>query len=306
MFGYIKPVPAELKVKEYELYRAVYCGLCNAMGRSTSCVSRLSLSYDFVFLALVRMLLADESGKIEKKRCAVHPTKKRPVLYEASQLDYCAKVSALLTYHKLRDDLADEHGFKRLACLALLPAAKYMRRRAKGLEGLDSLIAGKLTELSALERENCPSPDRAAEPFGELMAAVCAHGFEENSAEGRIAAEIGRHVGRYIYIIDAVDDLKKDIASGAYNPFLALYPENTEAEFAAHAQMVKNSLTMELMGIEAAVELIDQPKVPEYANIVRNIIYLGLPGLTDRLCGDCTQQMLYENKRPKGTKDGEN
>ena len=93
MFGYIKPVPAELKVREYELYRSVYCGLCGALGRNTTCVSRLTLSYDFVFLAIVRMALIGETGSLERRRCLAHPTKKRAVLTDAKQLDYCAKVS---------------------------------------------------------------------------------------------------------------------------------------------------------------------------------------------------------------------
>ena len=287
LFGYIKPIPAELKVKEYELYRSVYCGLCAALGRNTACASRLTLSYDFVFLALVRMSLAGEVGRIEHRRCIAHPTRKRLVLIDAPQLDYCAKVSSILTYYKLRDDIADDRGWKRLSARLLLPAARGMLKRArKGgeLDELENTISEKLADLSRLEKEKVYSPDRAAEPFGELMDAVCSFGFGENSAKARIASEIGRHIGRFIYIADAVEDLPSDLKSGAYNPFRTLEGD-PQKELSDRADMVRSSLIMELMGVERAVELIDFSAVPEYGNIIRNIIYLGLPGLVDRLLG---------------------
>ena len=295
MFGYIKPVAAELKVKEYELYRAVYCGLCAALGRNTSCVSRLSLSYDFVFLAVVRMALCGEKGKIEKRRCIAHPTKKRAVLTDATQLDYCARISSVLTYHKLRDDINDDRGVKRLASYLLLPVAAFIRKRARIEKSAEAFISEKLSRLSDLEKENCPSVDRAAEPFGELMAYICSYGFTERSDQYRIAHEIGRHIGRFIYITDAIDDLKSDAKSGAYNPFLAMYTD-PKSEFDRDIQAIRSSLTMELMGVEAAVELIDFSAVPEYGEIIRNIIYLGLP---ETVC-----KILNKNSA-KAAEDGE-
>ncbi len=282
MFGYIKPVAAELKVKEYELYRAVYCGLCAALGRNTTCISRLSLSYDFVFLAVVRMALFSEKGKIEKRRCFAHPTKKRAVLTGADQLDYCARISSVLTYHKLCDDINDDRGAKKLVSYLLLPVASLIRKRAKMEDSAEEFIKEKLSCLSRLEKENCASLDRAAEPFGELMAYVCSYGFTEGSSKYRIAYEIGRHIGRFIYIIDAIDDLKADIKSGAYNPFSAMYSD-PQAELERGIQMLENALTMELMGVEAAAELIDFSAVPEYGEIIRNIIYLGLPGIVSEI-----------------------
>ncbi len=278
MFGYIKPVRAELKVKEDELYRAVYCGLCDSLGRVATCKSRLTLSYDFVFLALVRMALADEVGALERHRCIAHPTKKRTHLAGSRELDYSARVSVLLTYHKLKDDINDEQGAKRLAAKMLLPAARSMRRHAlAGLEELDKSIEARLSELSELERNRVYSPDRAAEPFGALMSEVCAFGLEGRSA--RIASELGRQLGRFIYILDAADDLAGDLKSGAYNPF-RLEGETDEAilaELESRKESLERSLTMELTRLSAALELIDEPRTPEFLSILRNIIYLGMP-----------------------------
>ena len=279
MFGYIKPVRAELRVKEYELYRAVYCGLCRRLGKCTGCVSRMTLSYDFVFLALFRMSLSGESGRIVRKRCAAHPTKKRAVLTEAKELDTCARLSALLSYYKVKDNIADTSGIKKLGSRFLVPAASGMKRRA-GLEAeAEAFIAGKLKELSELEASGCASIDRAAQPFGELMARVCAYGYEKGSAKERIASEMGLHIGRFVYIIDALDDLAEDIKSGSYNPFIRMY---TDPVRELDREAVRTSLIMELTGVECAVELTDFSAVPEYGEIIRNIIYLGLPGVIDR------------------------
>lgn len=296
MFGYIKPIPAELKVREYELYKSVYCGLCASLGRNTSCVSKLTLSYDFVFLALLRMALTGEHGRIEKRRCLAHPAKKRGVLVGAPELDYCARVSALLTYWKLRDDISDERGSKRLSARLLLPAASHMRKKALRAESpdmkeLDRLICESLADLSKLEKERTYSPDAAAENFGVLMARVCSYGFD--GAESRIAAETGRHLGRFIYILDAADDLADDLRKGRYNPFrLDGKPDDeTLAEFEKRRPALKVSLTMELEGISRAVELID--KEPDFLEIIRNIIYLGLPARVDETI--CRREDSLEN-----------
>ncbi len=297
MFGYIKPVSAELRVKEYELYRAIYCGLCEAIGRSVSCSSRLSLSYDFVFLALVRMALTGEVGKVERHRCLAHPTKKRAVIVGASQLDYTARLSAVLTYHKLRDDIADTRGLKRHAARLLVPFAARMRKRARFDKEAETYISERLGELSLLEREGCHSIDRAAGPFGELMAYAASYGFAKDSPEARIAAEIGRHIGRFIYVIDAIDDFSDDIKSGAYNPLRESCGD--ENKLSKEAETLKCALTMELVGVESAANLIDFTNTPEYGEIIKNIIYLGLPGCADKVLGKYKSGTAVE-KRENG------
>ena len=114
MFGYVKAHTPELKVAEYEYYRSVYCGLCRSMGKCTGQCSRLTLSYDFAFLALVRIALSDEKVGFKRRRCVAHPVRKRSMMEPNSVLEYCAYAAALLSYHKLSDDIADEKGLKRI------------------------------------------------------------------------------------------------------------------------------------------------------------------------------------------------
>lgn len=291
LFGYVRPVSAELKVKEYELYRAIYCGLCESLGHNATCASRLSLSYDFVFLALVRMALQKEVGKIEQHRCLAHPTKKRAVVTKSEQLDYCARLSAVLTYYKLRDDIADSRGAKRIGAKMLVPAGARMRKKAKLDKEAEEYIKERLEALSKLEADGCASIDQAAEPFGELMAYVCSCGFDTDSASYKIACEIGRSMGRFIYIADAVDDLEDDVKTGAYNPFRMMY-EDAQAGLSRDIEAIRFTMTMELTRVEAAVGLIDFEGVFEYGEIIKNIIYLGLVECRDRVLGKYT----LENK----------
>ena len=175
MFGYIRTHVPELRVREHECYRAVYCGLCREMGRCTGCLSRLTLSYDFVFLTLVRMAVTGEKPTFSPRRCAVHPLRKRPMMNGNEALAHSARCAALLNYWKVRDDRADERGFKRLRAMLIQPFMAIGRRRARRVYGqLEAQIASHLAQLSALERDNTDSADLPANAFGALLRDICA------------------------------------------------------------------------------------------------------------------------------------
>lgn len=298
MFGYIRPAVGKLLVCENELYRSLYCGLCRAMGHHTGCASRLTLSYDFVFLCAFRAALEGISFEIESHRCAVHPLKKRPMAADNDVFAITARAAAVLNYEKLRDDIADERGTKRLAAKILTPAAGSIRRKAEGMDALSSAVAGHLDRLSALERDGCPSLDTTAEVFGDLLSDVTAFGLTGTAA--RISREVGRAVGRFIYVIDAADDAAADAKSGAYNPILRLYADRADGTspllvrrtFTDRAGRVTEKLCLaadvaesiytaalnDLSRLSKAVELIDFTRCqPEIAGIVKNIVYLGMP-----------------------------
>lgn len=279
MFGYVRVESSELKVKEYECYRATYCGLCRAMGKCTGQCSRMTLSYDIAFLAVCRMALAHEPPRYEQKRCFVHPLRKRNVLKRNDVLDYSASAAALLTYHQLRDDLADERGGKRLRARLSLPFAKHWHKKAirRGLSPLDEKIAEGLTRLAALEAEKPTSVDAPAAIFGDILADIMAYGLPEEDA--RIAAAAGRCIGRWIYIADALDDAEEDAARNRYNPFLLLYGHVPTADERAGIEI---ALKNELFGAEAAADLIEFD-CEDFKSIVYNILYLGMPLRIERI-----------------------
>lgn len=273
MFGYVRVESPELKVKEYECYRATYCGLCRSMGKCTGQCSRMTLSYDVTFLAVCRMALLGESPRYEQKRCFAHPLRKRNIVKRSDVLDYCAGAAALLTYHRVRDDLADEKGAKRLRAQLMRPFASRWRKKADrcGLSELDEKIGRGLARLSELEAASPESVDEPASIFGDILADVMAYGLPED--EARIAESIGRSVGRWIYVADALDDAEEDFARGRYNPFIRLYGRvPTEEERAGIEVALKNHL----FAAEAAADLIEFP-CEDQKSIVYNIIYLGMP-----------------------------
>ena len=274
MFGYIKPLHPELKVKEYELYKSIYCGLCKCMGRRISCFSRLTLSYDVVFLVLLRVALTGDNVSVKQGRCFVHPLKKRSYTAQNDSLVYCSNVSAILNYHKLRDNIADNKGIRRLGTQILLPAVKSMKNKAGNLNELDSAVGNYLDELASVEAEKTASVDKPADIFGKLLAAVCEYGLDGYNK--RIAHEIGTHVGRWIYIMDAADDYEDDKKSGSYNPLIYTDDQNNLEE------RIRTSLIMELTQTEKAVNLIEFSD-PSIENIMKNIIYLGMINSTEKI-----------------------
>lgn len=272
MFGYVKPVRAELLVKEEEFYRATYCGICRAMKKHTGHFSNATLSYDSVFLALVRMLyIPDSEFGVERRRCIAHPLKKRGMLKENEALEYTARAFSVLAYYKMQDDLNDEKLIRKMAITFLRPIASTAKNKAKLYE-LADVAAKKLSEITALEKAGCKSVDKPAALFGELLGEIFAFGLDESQ---RLAPyHAGYHLGRFIYSADAAEDYEKDRASGSYNPYVLLYEgrELTDENKAS----IKCALTLECKKIEAATNLLPYGTRATIENIINNIIYLGL------------------------------
>ena len=203
MFGYVKPVHTELLVKEYEFYRATYCGVCRAMKKHTGFLSNVSLSYDSVFLALSRMLFVkDEELGVQKKRCIAHPLRKRPMLKENPAIEYTARAFAILTYYKVLDDVADEGLGKRMLIAPARPVLRHGARKAR-IVTLADKIAEKLAAITELEKASTASVDEPADLFGELLGEVFAYGL---SGEGELVLRrLGYHLGRFVYAADAAE-----------------------------------------------------------------------------------------------------
>ena len=273
MFGYVKPVKAELLVREYEFYRATYCGICRAMKHNTGWMSNAILSYDSVFLALVRMLyVGDDAFHATKKRCIAHPLTKRPMLDENEATRYVAKAFAILTYHKLRDDLHDEKGLKRVAVSFARPIVSSANKKA-ALSELSKLVSSKLAEITGLEDSYCPSADKPASVFGELLGEVFAYGFEEK--DRLVLYRVGYHLGRFIYCADAAEDYDRDREKGSYNPYVLAYGGEPLTD--ENRATIKCALLLECKSIASATNLLPYGTRSTIENIISNIVYLGLP-----------------------------
>ena len=281
MLGYVRAQMPELRMRDYDCYRSLYCGLCHHMGKCTGQCSRFSLSYDFVFLALVRISLSREELTMKKKRCLVHPFKRRLTTVDSDTLRYCADASAILTYHKCRDDVNDEKGFKRFrGRIASLFFRRGYKKAKKRHPDLDKAVCEKLTALRAHELDDnaLPSADAPAEIFGDIMAAIFSEGLDGTDA--RIASEIGHAIGRWVYLVDAADDFLRDKKSGAFNPYLRLFGQAPEK---SDWDTVSLALKRLLTDAERAFVLIDPHPTSELHELLCNILYLGLPATAERI-----------------------
>lgn len=283
MYGYIRPMERELKIRESEYYRAVYCAICRKLGEMLGQRARLTLSYDAVFLATLRAAVTGNEPQLSHIRCALHPLQQGRMAADGdNDAIFCAAaVSALLACGKVRDDIADERGGRRLRARAAWVVLSAADRRATDVaECAAKCIKDGLWQLENAERE-CALPDNAsidrpASLFGRMMAdAVTA----DLSGEAKmIVGSVARAAGHWLYCIDAIDDMAEDEKRGRFNPMTLLYgrPYLTKAEGAT----LSCALGAELDGAAAALDLISpaaRSTAPNSLAICENILKLGMP-----------------------------
>ncbi len=290
MLGYIVPDKPELKIREYELYSGYYCGICKSIAKRYGQMPRLVLNYDSVLLALILASLFPENEAASMQRCPVHPMKKRLIVSEDHGIDYAADMMLLLANFKVQDDLLDEGGLKPQIGSALLSGSykKLMKKYPKKC----IMVEEKLAFLHKLEHEKCTSLDQAAEPFAKLMEEIFA---EENiCAEKEIAENLrlmGYHIGKWIYLIDAFDDIEENKKDGTYNPLLYGPESPTQEEgkpekesMEAFRERIRPRIEFNLLyylaELAAAWEKLDTEK---NRPLIDNIIYKGLLRKTEQI-----------------------
>ncbi len=316
MFGYVKPKKPDLKIKEFEYYNSVYCGLCRAEKKLSKRLS-LTLSYDGVLLALLRIGVSKEKSSFAKVRCAAHPFKKSLAVVSSPAIEYTAGAFALLVYYKLLDDICDEKGMKKISAKFILRGVKKAVEGSE-LTALGKSVSEKLEGISALEKEQCDTPYEAAELFGRLLGEIFAYDRDEEKTSEEVKNlefdknvcynkknpckkksdekepvekepyrltrsdklclyEIGYRVGRWIYIVDAVADIKEDKSLGRYNPFIVSGVDTEGAEF---KEDILFALRLELAAAITSLDLLSlEDKGVE--SIIRNILTLGLPEVAE-------------------------
>lgn len=269
MFGYIIANKAELKLKDYEKYREYYCGVCNSLKERYGIVSGLSLSYDVTFLAILLSALYESETTRQSKHCIVHPVNKH-FYFSNDMIDYAADMCLLLSYFKCLDDWQDDKNFARLTYSTV--SRKNVRGICKKYPVQAKAIRENLKKLNSYENKNeetC-NIDALSSCFGGLLGKV----FCNKRADCRFDTfqndlyNMGYHLGKYIYILDAYDDLEQDIKKGDFNSFIGIC--ETIADFDSY---VKELLLMEAADAAQAFEML--PIVKD-VDILRNIIYSGI------------------------------
>lgn len=227
VFGYLQVQKSELLVREFDAYKAVYCGLCKQMGKDYSFLTRLSLSYDATFYTMIMMSLEKSCTGFKDGRCRFNPLKK--CKFAKSKSDCYSKAAALsviTAYYKLIDDKKDGGFFKRLLSGLIKPFFGHWHKKAKKLyPELEAAVSKMMEAQSQVELGNSAGIDASAHPTAEMLATVLSlEGTDD--MQKRVLYEFGYHIGRWVYLMDAADDLEKDKKHHNFNPFLNVETDN--------------------------------------------------------------------------------
>lgn len=271
MFGYIRPALDRLTEEQRQAYQSVYCGLCHTMSARHGFLARFTLQYDFAFLAILFCGCGEEGERI-CLRCPAHPLRTPGTCLRGANLDMAADQSMILTYHKLSDDVEDNGLLAGLPyrMLRFLLRGAY-RKAAAAQEDFEQQVQVGLVRLREMERVRSPELDRVADAFASILASGAAP-CQGTDSNGRVLRQLLYHLGRWIYLMDAWDDLDSDRKRGRYNPL--------EARFQGKAREEQDYFeTTATHSIRLAASAANLMELGNWKPIVENVLYSGLPAV---------------------------
>lgn len=275
LFGYIRPDKSNMLVKEYELYKSVYCALCKQLEKDYGIFAKAILSFDSTFFCIVSASLVGAKPEIEHHRCTVNPFKMCKFCTSLiPHLKMAAAFTVISFYYKLYDDIKDELFFKSLLCRFLLLFAKRYRKKAlKNFAHYDKIVEKAITNQREYEKDKNISIDKSADPTAvmlkELMQTLAVTEQEKN-----IYGNFGYFLGRWIYLIDACDDISDDLKNKNFNPFINKFDLEKETynieNFSYQFNEILNMTASEL------VLSYNEMQIKSFKTITDNVILKGI------------------------------
>lgn len=262
--------------------------MCHSLGSEYGIPARFILNYDFTFLAVL-LWEPDELPRYSKKRCMVGPCRGKCVCQQNDAISRSAGYSIILTWWKLKDTVKDENFFKGVPShFAMMFLKRAYNNAVKKYPEFDSEVELRIRELSELEKDGEKSIDKTSDQFAQILASA-SNGVEDKSRQ-RILEQLLYHVGRWIYLIDAYQDISEDMKAGRYNPLVSHYG-TVDGDLSAESKDAFITTLRHSQNLAASAFTL----LPEgsWSDIIRNIIYLGMPDVSDKVL----------SKRWKKTKD---
>ncbi|MDE6850638.1 MAG: hypothetical protein K2J54_04850 [Clostridia bacterium] len=224
MFGYINPDGPYLFIKDETLYKAMYCGMCKSIGKGCGNFAKTALTYDIAFMSALLHNISGNDVKIEKRRCALHLIKRRPMAVpdDISLLLGC--VNTVLAYYKLLDDKADGDKKGAFAFMYKRGFKKALKRHPE----VEKIIKRGIEEQRSLEKAGCAVIDGACEPTAQMMKEISRYCLKESATEHTDA--LCYDIGKWVYLADALDDYDKDVKKGRYNVLFNAFGEREKAQ----------------------------------------------------------------------------
>lgn len=267
MFGYVTPFKPDLKIREYEAYKSVYCGLCREMGKRFGPFARLTLSYDFAFLAMFELAVKGRMPEFENCRCAVNPLKKKTCAKTCGELEFSSSIAMIMLHYKVLDNIQDSKGFKKLWWTLIKPFSSPAYKKArKKYPKIEKDISEAMNRQYDLEKDGDCCVDEAADPTATALAAACK---SIDASRKDDLERFGYLLGRWVYLVDALDDIEKDRKTGNYNPFLNGCGETPDDA----KEYARGSINATAAELQLALEKLD---IKVFRSIIYNVIYLGL------------------------------
>ena len=296
MFGYIKAYQPELKVKDAEIYKAVYCTLCRSLGKHYGLFARFTLSYDFTFMALAGLSVAENCTGFKQRHCAFNPfVRCQCCKDEQTVFPYVSACAMVMLYYKLLDNIDDTQGLKRLAYKLVKPFfGRAVKKAAKIYPELPEIMDEYISAQRELESEGCQSLDMAAQPSADMLAKL----FESmGTSQGgaRAMKHLGLLIGRWVYLADAVDDIEDDLKRGNYNVLLAGRNNDNMPDIIKERR--ERALYTMRVCIEEAGNTLALLDCRRYEDILNNIIYWGMPSVSQTLCDGGGNKAKGKKKR---------
>lgn len=280
MFGYVRPHKQELLVREFEQYKGAYCQLCRQLGKDYGWTARLTLSYDCTFYALLALSREDSQKRLRRGRCVVNPLKAcKFVEAEGEAYHKAAALSILLTCQKLRDNVGDESFWKAQGCRVLLAFLARKERKAAARYPFLAQAAETATHAQREAEEARAGVDACAEPTAQLLAAVFRELGGCDPGQCLALERFGYFLGRWVYLMDAADDLEQDLKEGGFNPLIPRLGlegkrELTEEERKGADLACNQVLNATMAQMLPAFHLVD---LEVFGPILENVIEKGLP-----------------------------
>lgn len=288
MFGYIKPFKPEMKFKEFDEYKSIYCGFCKLLGNSYGSIYKLTLSYDFTFVALLSKAVDLTSPKTGKCKCMANPfVKKKCVMLEDNEI--LSSAAIMMLYMKLSDDISDNKVFKKAyyKILSLLVKPAYNKSVALYPE-LNKAFSKTIMRQNEVEKNKNLSIDAYSEPTSEGLAYLFSS-ITDDEINKRIFNRLGYLLGKFVYLVDALDDIEKDVKSSSFNPYIVnIEKKDLTSEFLKNKkETVVQSLNMLIGEVIATYELID---IQRYKEVLDNIMYFGLQNTVQLIIKQCNKK----------------
>lgn len=288
MFGYVRPFKGELLVKEYDAYKGVYCQVCKALGGHYGPLARLTLTYDCTFYALLALNQRDAALKAMKKRCTCNPLKKCTYVcpangdaYAAECFKKAAALCVIMTAHKLRDNIEDENFIKGVGARFLyMLSRRAMKKASADFPFMAEAVQKMMDDQHAAEHAEKISVDACSAPTAELLETLCTE-LGETESEKLVLRQVGYFLGRWVYIMDAADDLPKDLREKKFNPFIAklglfdcMGEELTKEQRDMADAQCNAALNNTMARLIPAANLLPEG---QFSGIIGNVLNKGLP-----------------------------